>query len=91
MVGAKKDVFKQELKAEGLNWIARKEPPAAFRAQAKIRYKHKKAPARVSVMDGNNVKVVFDEPQEAPTPGQAVVFYDKDMVIGGAWIKEVYS
>ncbi|MCM8781970.1 MAG: tRNA 2-thiouridine(34) synthase MnmA, partial [Candidatus Omnitrophica bacterium] len=32
-------------------------------------------------------KVVFDEPQEAPTPGQAVVFYDEDLVIGGGWIK----
>ncbi len=88
VVGAKKDVYKKELTAENLNWIMFEEPPKAFKAQAKIRYKHRKAGAKISVPDEDNVKVVFDEPQEAPTPGQAVVFYDKELVIGGGWISK---
>lgn len=85
-VGVKKDVLKKELIASDLNWIAFEKPPKSFRAMAKIRYKHKKAPALVSAIGEDKVKVVFDEPQEAPTPGQAVVFYEGGNVIGGGWI-----
>lgn len=87
IVGPKKAVLKKELLANGLNWILYGEPPKKMRVEAKIRYKHPKADATVSVIGKNEVKVVFDEPQEAPTPGQAVVFYDGAMVIGGGWIK----
>jgi len=89
VVGVKKEVLKKEIIADNLNWILFKEPKKAFRAKAKIRYKHPKADAVVSVLGKNEVKVVFDEPQEAPTPGQAVVFYDGDVVIGGGWINEI--
>ncbi|MCX5715452.1 MAG: tRNA 2-thiouridine(34) synthase MnmA [Candidatus Omnitrophica bacterium] len=88
-VGTKKDVLKTSLVAGDLNWIAFDKPPKTFRAEAKIRYKHKKAAAQVSVMENNDVKVEFNEPQEAPTPGQAVVFYDGETVIGGGWISKV--
>lgn len=87
IVGTKKDVFKKELIADNLNWIPFDVPSKTFRAKAKIRYKHKKADATISVLNKDEVKVVFDEPQEAPTPGQAVVFYDGDAVMGGGWIK----
>jgi tRNA-specific 2-thiouridylase len=59
-----------------------------LRVMAKIRYNHRKAKATVTGMSGDAVRVEFDEPQEAPTPGQAVVFYEKDIVLGGGWIKE---
>ena len=88
IVGTKKAVLKKELLANNLNWIMYDEPPKKIRAEAKIRYKHPKADATVSVISKNEVKVVFDEPQEAPTPGQAVVFYNGDMVIGGGWISK---
>jgi tRNA-specific 2-thiouridylase len=58
-----------------------------FRAEAKIRYLHRPAPATVYPLDDGKVRVVFDEPQRAITPGQAVVFYDGDVVLGGAWIE----
>lgn len=86
-VGTKKDVFKKELVADNLNWVLFDKPNDNFRAKAKIRYKHKKADATISVIGKDTVKVTFDEPQEAPTPGQAVVFYDEEIVVGGGWIK----
>jgi tRNA-uridine 2-sulfurtransferase len=89
IVGIKKDVLKKELIADNVNWILFEKPPSQFRAMAKIRYKHKKADATVTVLGKGRVRVVFDEPQEAPTPGQAVVFYQGELVMGGAWIREV--
>jgi tRNA-uridine 2-sulfurtransferase len=89
IVGTKKDVLKKSLIADRMNWIALESMKGPFRAMAKIRYNHKKAPCAVSKIDSGAVKVEFDFPQEAPTPGQAVVFYDKDKVMGGGWIKEV--
>ncbi len=58
-----------------------------FAAQVKIRYLHSAAPAKVHRLDEDRFRVSFDEPQRAITPGQAVVFYDGDTVLGGAWIE----
>ncbi len=58
-----------------------------FRAHVKIRYLHEAVPATVQLLDGARARVVFDEAQRAVTPGQAVVFYDGDTVLGGAWIE----
>ncbi len=57
-----------------------------FRADVKIRYLHEAAPATVHILPGGRCRVDFDEPQTALTPGQAVVFYDDDIVLGGGWI-----
>ena len=62
-------------------------PREPLRAQVKIRYLHRPAPATVEWLGNGRVRVVFDEPQRAITPGQAVVFYDGDVVLGGAWIE----
>ncbi len=57
------------------------------RARVKIRHKHAGALATMhATSDPARVEVVFDEPQRAITPGQAVVFYDGDVVVGGGWI-----
>ena len=88
MVGAKKDVLRKGLIADRVNWIAVEGIDKPVRASVKIRYNHKKAKATLARIDGNKVCVEFDEPQEAPTPGQAAVFYDKDIVLGGGWIRE---
>jgi tRNA-specific 2-thiouridylase len=73
------------LTATDARWI---EPPRSrlTQVQAKIRYAHKAQPAEVEVLDGGNLRVLFSEPVRAITPGQAVVFYDGEYVIGGATI-----
>ncbi|MCM8790421.1 MAG: tRNA 2-thiouridine(34) synthase MnmA [Candidatus Omnitrophica bacterium] len=88
IVGTKKAVMKKRLVAENVKWIAIDGIGKPMRVMAKIRYNHKKARATVTSGGGDTVTVEFDEPQEAPTPGQAVVFYDKDVVLGGGWIRQ---
>ncbi|MGD2111703.1 MAG: tRNA 2-thiouridine(34) synthase MnmA [Phycisphaerae bacterium] len=61
----------------------------SFRAQVKIRYLHRAAAGNVEPQGDGRVRVVFDDPQRAITPGQAVVFYDGDVVVGGGWIERV--
>jgi len=90
VVGTKKDVLRKSLVAERVNWISVAGIDKPTRVEAKIRYNHKKAKALVTKTDGG-VRVDFDEAQEAPTPGQAVVFYDGDVVLGGGWIREAQN
>jgi tRNA-uridine 2-sulfurtransferase len=61
---------------------------APMRVHAKIRHRHEPAPAMIEPVANGEVRVTFDEPQRAITPGQAVVFYDGDLVVGGGWIAE---
>jgi tRNA-uridine 2-sulfurtransferase len=70
-----------------VNWISIEEPAQPIRAHVKIRHKHEAAPAMVEALPGNRARIVFDNPQRAVTPGQAAVFYDSDVVLGGGWIK----
>jgi tRNA-specific 2-thiouridylase len=86
VVGRNDELLKAELEAANVNWIAFAQPPAEFRAQVKIRNKHQAAPATVCPQPGARARVRFDEPQRAVTPGQAAVFYDGDLVLGGGWI-----
>lgn len=88
VVGTKNDVLKRSLIAERMNWISIICPEKPLAVTAKIRYNNKKARAIVTKAGADSVRVDFEEPQEAPTPGQAVVFYDKDVVLGGGWIRE---
>ncbi len=89
IVGTKKDVLKRSLVAHKMNWIAIENIDKPLWVKAKIRYNHKRQDALVSPIGPDSVRLDFDKPQEAPTPGQAVVFYDKDVVLGGGWIREV--
>jgi len=88
IVGEKKDVLKKGLIAHRLNWIAVDGIKRPMRVTAKIRYNHPKAKALVTRTGEDSVRVDFDEPQGSPTPGQAVVFYERNVVIGGGWIRE---
>ena len=82
-------VFKDELIADDLNWIAFDALSEPLRVRAKTRYRSKEAQATVYPDGEDRVRVVFDEKQRAMTVGQAVVFYDGDEVLGGGTIAEV--
>ena len=88
ILGDNSDTFKTELFADDLNWIAfDKLPKEGIECMAKIRYNGPAQRAFVS-SDGDGVKVSFHEPARAITPGQAVVFYDGDIVLGGGTIEK---
>ena len=72
---------------EKVNWVSVSAPERPVRAQVKIRHKHEPAAATVEALAGSRARVRFDSPQRAVTPGQAAVFYDAEMVLGGGWIE----
>jgi tRNA-specific 2-thiouridylase len=87
VVGPRDALERTTLTASDVNWISC-EPPASWVAvTAQIRHRHKPAAARVRALDDRRAELVFDTPQAAITPGQAVVFYDDDVVVGGGWIE----
>ena len=88
-VGGNDDLLSRTLIAHKLNWIAIDELREPLRVTAKIRHRHEPAPAVLENAPSGEVRVTFDQPQRAITPGQAVVFYDGDIVVGGGWIAEV--
>lgn len=90
-VGKKQDLLKSELIASNLNWIAFPKLEQALKARAKIRYTHPAAACTVEPMGEDKVRVTFDIPQGSITPGQAVVFYDHDLVLGSGWIEGLFS
>jgi tRNA-uridine 2-sulfurtransferase len=86
VVGSGDNLFSRTLRARHLNWIADDKLHQPRRVQAKIRHRHEAAEAMVENSGEDEVLVTFDEPQRAITPGQAVVLYDDDVVVGGGWI-----
>lgn len=86
-VGTAADTQKDTCFVEDLHWISFATPPEQFRAFAKQRSTSKPAPVTVYVED-KIARVVYDEPQKSFTPGQSMVFYDDDVVIGGGIIKK---
>ena len=85
VVGPKAALERTMLRASGVNWIIDR-PSSPIRAAAQIRHRHQPAPAAIQSMGDGRAEIVFDAPQIAITPGQAVVFYDEDLVVGGGWI-----
>ena len=88
-VGPDQALFSASLRANDWNWFPFPELTAPMRVMAKARYRQKEQPATVYPEDSGFARVVFDEPQRAITPGQAVVLYDGDLVVGGGTITEV--
>jgi tRNA-uridine 2-sulfurtransferase len=86
VLGHRAELYSSGLLASQMNWLIT--PPAPeFEALAVIRYRHPGVPARISLMGAGEVQVEFITPQSAVAPGQAVVFYNHDRVLGGGWIE----
>jgi len=88
VVGPRTSLERTMFTVAGANWIINT-PREPVRAHVQIRHRHQAAPATVRVQDGDarGASVEFDSPQVAITPGQAAVFYDGDVVMGGGWIE----
>lgn len=90
VIGTRDELCGRELTATRCNWLI--EPPTApFRCWAKIRYNGPGAEAVAEPLDGGRLRVVFDEPRFAIAPGQAVVCFRDDRVLGGGWIESSSS
>jgi tRNA-uridine 2-sulfurtransferase len=86
VVGSRAELERASLTASGVNWIAGVPPGNPHRLTAQIRHRHHPAAATVRAIGADRAAVDFDSPQIAITPGQAVVFYEDDEVVGGGWI-----
>jgi tRNA-specific 2-thiouridylase len=85
-LGGEQQLYRSELRARDLNWISIPELTAPIRVDAKVRHRHPESLAWVYPDLDGEVRVVFDEPQRSITPGQSVVFYQDEEVVGGGWI-----
>jgi tRNA-specific 2-thiouridylase len=85
-VGPRESLERVSLRASNVNWIAGSPPAPGMRCTAQIRHRHREAAASIVPGPDRTAGVTFDEPQHAVAPGQAVVFYEGERVIGGGWI-----
>ena len=86
VVGGSEDLYAKTLRAGKVNLISVEELTGPKRVRVKIRHRHEPAAATIEQAAGNEILVTFDEPQRAVTPGQAAVFYEGEVVVGGGWI-----
>jgi tRNA-specific 2-thiouridylase len=86
-VGPREALERTTFTAAGVNWIAGMAPESWLDAAAQIRHRHSAASGRLRALPAGRAEFQFDEPQTAITPGQAAVFYDGDLVLGGGWIE----
>lgn len=88
VLGVEKDLMTSEIEANEFNWIEYGEDlPKEVRCSARIRYHAKEQPCTVIPLGNDEARIVFDEAQRAPTPGQSVVLYNGDLCVGGGTIK----
>ncbi|SDK68283.1 tRNA 2-thiouridine(34) synthase MnmA [Natronincola ferrireducens] len=84
-------LYSYGLLASDLNWISKKKPPARLECTAKFRYRQKDQKVTIHFLSEDSCRVIFQEPQKAITPGQAVVFYEDHICLGGAIIDKALS
>ena len=86
VVGARADGHGSECTVDRVNWVSISQPTAPIRAEVQVRYRSAAVPVSVIPLADGKVKLVFDDPQFGITPGQAAVWYDGDIVLGGGII-----
>ena len=89
VVGPEEELYEKTLLASQLNLISLEKFTQPLNVKARIRYKHKEAKAIITPLDSDKARVEFEKPQRAITPGQSVVFYSGNMVVGGGIIYKV--
>ena len=87
VVGGDEHLYSRTFRARRVNLISVDELPQPMRVAVKIRHRHEPAPAMIERSGEDEILVTFDQPQRAITPGQAAVFYDDEIVVGGGWIR----
>ena len=90
VLGKNDDLFYSHVKVRGVNWISGEAPGKPINVQAKLRYRQQAAPALLVPGGKDKAELVFVQPQRAPAPGQAAVFYDRDEVLGGGTIEHAF-
>jgi len=86
VVGNQDELYSKTLRVHRSNLISVDELREPMRVGIKIRHRHEAAPAVIETSRAGEIVATFDQPQRAITPGQAAVFYDGDVVVGGGWI-----
>lgn len=86
VIGTNNEVFSDKLYANNLNFMSIEDLEGSMEVEAKIRYSHKGAKCTITKVGEDEIECVFEEPQRAITPGQAVVFYKDDYIVGGGTI-----
>ena len=87
-VGEEAEAYTRIAQVKRTNWIRWENPPSRFRAGVRTRYHGEETAATMEPMSDGTVRIVFDKPQRAITPGQAAVFYDGEVVLGGGTLME---
>lgn len=88
VVGRKEDLLSSRVETSDFRWIDGEPPGRDLGVLAQIRYRHRPAPGRLTALNRDRVFFEFNEPQSAVTPGQALVCYEGDRVLGGGWIRK---
>lgn len=88
VMGNREEASFTGLKASNVSWVSGQNPGERFEATVQIRHRHTPAPSLLTVRENGAIEVVFETPQHGVAPGQAVVIYDDDVVLGGGWIEE---
>jgi tRNA-uridine 2-sulfurtransferase len=89
VVGSRAETHSSECTVDRVNWVSIVRPSAPIRAEVQVRYRSEAVPVSVIPLDGDKVRLVFDEPQFGITPGQAAVWFDGEIVLGGGIIDPI--
>ena len=89
VLGKKEDLYSKTIFVSGVNWLSISPPKEKLHVTAKLRYSHQGVAASVFPKSDNKVRLELDVPERAVTPGQAAVFYQDEILLGGGWINDL--